>query len=142
VERTDGSRVAEVEAGKETDATGETHDTGKDIAGDTGGRDALHEGHSSGDRGAECHAVEVVAGTGVGEDTLEVAGEDDVLIGIVIEADGELAGLRVTINELLEVSVMVIRRGIGRQIIQGKGCSGPLQEPAASLSLAHRCNSA
>jgi hypothetical protein len=47
--RTDGSRVAEVETGKETDTAGETHDAGEDIAGDTGWRDALHEGHGSGD---------------------------------------------------------------------------------------------
>lgn len=72
VERTDGSRVAEVETGKETDTAGETHDAGEHVAGDTGGRDALHEGDGSGDRGAESHAVEVVAGTGIGEDALEV----------------------------------------------------------------------
>lgn len=70
--RTDGSRVAEVETGKETNATGETHDTGEDAAGDTGGRNALHEGHGSGDGGAESNAVHVVAGTGIAENALEV----------------------------------------------------------------------
>jgi hypothetical protein len=93
VERTDGSRVAEVETGKETDATGKTHDTGKDIAGDTGGRDALHEGHCSGNRGAESHAVEVVTGTGIGENTLEVAEEDDVLIERTIEVKAGIGSL-------------------------------------------------
>jgi hypothetical protein len=98
--RTDGSRVAEVETGKETDTAGETHDAGEDIAGDTGGRDALHEGHGSGDRGAERNAVEVVAGTGIGDDALEVAEENDVLIGRVFEVGVRLASLRVTVNEL------------------------------------------
>ena len=72
VERTDGSRVAEVETGKETDTAGETHDTGEHAAGDTGRRDALHEGHGSGERGAESHAVQVVGGTGIGNNALEV----------------------------------------------------------------------
>jgi len=75
VERTDGSRVAEVETGKETDTAGEAHDTGEHAAGDTGRRDALHEGHGSGERGAEGHAVQVVTGTGIGDDALEVAEE-------------------------------------------------------------------
>lgn len=73
-ERTDGSRVAEVEAGKETDATGKTHDTGENAAGDTAGRDALHEGHGSGDGGAESNAVQVIAGAGIAKNALEVTG--------------------------------------------------------------------
>ena len=70
--RTDGSRVAEVETGKETNATGKTHDTGEDTAGDTGGRNALHERHGSGDGGTESNAVQVVAGAGIAENALEV----------------------------------------------------------------------
>ena len=105
VKRTDGSRVAEVETGKEADTAGETHDTGEHAAGDTGGRDALHEGHGGRDRGAESHAVKVVARTGIGEDALEVAEGDEKLGGSIFEVDEELASLRVTVNELRDMSV-------------------------------------
>lgn len=71
-ERTDGSGVAEVETGKETDTTGKTHNTGENAAGDTGRRNALHEGHGSGDGGAESDTVQVVARTGIAENALEV----------------------------------------------------------------------
>jgi hypothetical protein len=71
-----------------------------------------------------------------------VAEEKDVLIGRVFEVGEELASLRVTVNELRGALVVVVWRAIGLVVIQGRGCSGPLQEPAASLSLAHRYNSA
>lgn len=79
VRRTDRSRVAKVETGEETDTARETHNTGKDAAGDTGGRDALHQGHCSGDRGTKADAVKVVAGASIADDALEVAGEGDSL---------------------------------------------------------------
>jgi hypothetical protein len=42
-----------------------------------------------------------------------VAEDDDVLIEGTIQVDAGLASLRITVNELFEVSVMVVRRGIG-----------------------------
>ena len=46
--------------------------------------------------------------------------------------------LRVTVNELRDLLVMLVRRAIANHVVQGKECSGPLQGPAASLSLAHQ----
>lgn len=71
-----------------------------------------------------------------------MAGGDEKLGGRIIEVDEELASLRVTVNELREWLVVVVWRAIGDVIVQGRRCSGPLQEPAASPSLAHRYNSA
>ena len=60
----------------------------------------------------------------------------------MFEVESELGRLRVTVNELRNWSVVVVRRAIVRDVIQGRVCSGPLRALAAFLSLAHRYNSA